>query len=166
MGSPGRTNCPRTIKANTSAFCCTSAPANDIGAVVPAVGHGSGPRGIPSRAISIIDSTRSSGKFSGLMGETARTSTSEGRPMTVAIRAAKRTLAPVCTPGPWTGLVVWGRVCRTSPATLQPKWNWWFLEGIRSCRSGSFHKVPGCHCQRTGPSLLAYGCSCKSWRRC
>jgi hypothetical protein len=85
MGSPGRTDWASTTEASTSAFCCASAPASDIGAVAPAMGQGSGPNGIPIRVAAIIASATSSGKVKGLMGEMPRVSVCEGGPMMAAI---------------------------------------------------------------------------------
>ncbi len=71
-----------------------------------------GPSGIPSRAVSILASATSSGKKSGLTGEILSVSTSEGGPMTAAMRAIRRTSSAVWTPGPWTGLTVQAMVWR------------------------------------------------------
>jgi hypothetical protein len=64
------------------------APAMENGAVVPAVGQGSGPKAMPWRAISSMASTSWSGKDSGLTGETLKVNTSRGGPSTSAMRTA------------------------------------------------------------------------------
>src|SRR4030042_1419949 len=100
------------MEANNSAFCWVTAPAIDKGAVVPAVGQGSGAKGIPLRAISIIAATLSDGKPSGLTGETLNENTSSGGPSTEAMRIAYCTSLEVCIPGPCSGLVVLGMAYR------------------------------------------------------
>jgi hypothetical protein len=131
MGRPGRASWANTADANTSAFCCASAPANDIGAVAPAVGQGSAPNATPARAASIIASATSSGKISGLMGEMPKLSTSGGGPMTAAIWTAKRTSAAVCTPGPCTGLTAWGSACRYIASDISgPDTSWGVKKGV------------------------------------
>ena len=73
------------ISRGISAFCWVKAPARENGAVVPAVGQGRGPKGIPFRAISTIELTSPVGKVSGLTGDTLIVRTFSTGPITSAI---------------------------------------------------------------------------------
>ena len=74
------------MDASNSAFCWTSAPANESGDVAPAMGQGSGPKGTPKRAISMIAATMELGKERGLTGDRLRVRNSVGDPMTSVMR--------------------------------------------------------------------------------